>query len=91
MKTRTLDPAVSTARMKILKLLGVPYTDEDLALAEQRYLGQAQLIVDDLWGKDVEVEPMSQMVAMIAYLQRLGRAPQPVTPAPVLTAEAGGE
>ena len=91
MKTRTLDPGMTQARMKILRMLGVPYNDEDLALAEQRYASQAQLITDDLWGKDVEVEPMSQMVAMIAYLQRLGRAPQPVAPEPVATAEAGGE
>ena len=91
MKTRTLDPGMTQARMKILRMLGVPYNDEDLALAEQRYASQAQLIADDLWGKDVEVEPMSQMVAMIAYLQRLGRAPQPVAPEPVATAEAGGE
>ena len=88
---KTLDPAVAAARMKVLRLLGVPYSDEDLALAEQRYVSQARLIADDLLGKDVEVEPMSEMVAMIAYLQRLGRGPQPVVPEPVLTAEAGGE
>jgi cytochrome c oxidase cbb3-type subunit I/II len=89
-KTRTLDPAVTTARIRAQKVLGVPYTDEDLALAEQRYLSQAQLIADDLLSKDVEIDPMSEMVAMIAYLQRLGRGPQPLAPAPVTTANAAG-
>jgi len=89
-KTKTLDPAVNTGRMRVMVMLGVPYTDEDLALAEQRYVSQARLIADDLAAKDVEVEPMSEMVAMIAYLQRLGRGPQPVAPEPVVTTATGG-
>ncbi|RKZ15477.1 cytochrome-c oxidase, cbb3-type subunit I, partial [bacterium] len=43
-KTKTLDPAVNTGRMRVMVMLGVPYTDEDLALAEQRYVSQARLI-----------------------------------------------
>ena len=65
--------------MTALRKLGVPYTDEDIALAEQRFASQGQLIADDLADKDVEIAPDSEMAAMIAYLQRLGRGPQPVT------------
>ena len=89
-KTKTLDPAVTAGRMRVQVKLGVPYSDEDLALAEQRYVSQAQLIADDLSAKDVTVEPLSEMVAVIAYLQRLGRGPQPVAPEPVTTAAVTG-
>ena len=89
-KTKTLDPAVTANRMRVQVKLGVPYSDEDLALAEQRYVSQAQLIADDLSAKDVTVEPLSEMVAVIAYLQRLGRGPQPVAPEPVTTAAVTG-
>jgi len=88
-KTSTLNPATTAGRMAVQQKLGVPYTDEDLTLAEERYLSQAQLVADDLKAKNIEVDPMSKMVAVIAYLQRLGRGPQPVTPEPV-TAAAGG-
>ena len=88
-KTATLNPATTAGRMAVQQKLGVPYTDEDLALAEERYVSQAQLVADDLKAKNIEVDPMSKMVAVIAYLQRLGRGPQPVTPEPV-TAAAGG-
>jgi cytochrome c oxidase cbb3-type subunit I/II len=80
---------VTVARMGALEKLGVPYTDEDLRLAIQRYESQAQLVADDLAAKNVTVDPASKMVAVIAYLQRLGRGPQPLAPAP-LTAAAGG-
>ena len=74
------------ALAKAQKVLGVPYTDEDLELAEQRFAGQGRLIADDLRAKDVELAPDSKMAAVIAYLQRLGRGPQPVAPVPATTA-----
>ncbi len=91
--TATVDPAEVAVRMRAMQRLGVPYSDEDLALAEQRLASQAQLIADDLAAKNIEVDPHSEMVAMIAYLQRLGRGPQPVMPAPLTTAAAaaGGQ
>ncbi len=73
-----LDPEVYVGRMKALRKLRTPYSDEDIELAVQRYNSQAQLIVDDLAKELATVEPHSQMVAVIAYLQRLGRGPQPV-------------
>jgi cytochrome c oxidase cbb3-type subunit I/II len=81
-KSQTLDPQVTITRMNALRKLGNPYTDEDIALAEQRFMSQGQMIADDLASKDVTIAPDSKMVAMIAYLQRLGRGPQPLVPAP---------
>ena len=40
----------------------------------------ADLGADDLAGKDVEIAPDSEMAAIIAYMQRLGRGPQPTAP-----------
>jgi len=44
------------------------------------------LIADDLADKDVEIMPDSKMAAVIAYLQRLGRGPQPVAADPTAAA-----
>jgi len=81
-KTGTVNPEMMTGRMRVLRKLGTPYSDEDIALAEQRFMSQGQLIADDLADKDVEILPDSKMAAMIAYLQRLGRGPQPVAAVP---------
>ncbi len=51
-----LDPAVMAPRMKALRTVGVPYTDEQIAKAG-----------DEVKGK-------TEMDAMVAYLQILGRA-----------------
>jgi cytochrome c oxidase cbb3-type subunit I/II len=85
-KTSLIDPAVTVGRMRALRKLGTPFTDEDIALAEQRFMSQGQLISDYLEDKDVELAPDSKMAAVIAYLQRLGRGPQPVAAVPAETA-----
>ena len=46
------------------------------------YASQARLITADLAAKSVTLSPDSEMAAVIAYLQRLGRGPQPLEPAP---------
>ncbi|MEM9553603.1 MAG: cytochrome-c oxidase, cbb3-type subunit I [Acidobacteriota bacterium] len=73
-------------KMRALRTIGVPYTDEQIADAVALQESQAQLIVDDLAAQQVELDPGSKMTALIAYLQRLGRGPQPVGPEPVLAA-----
>jgi cytochrome c oxidase cbb3-type subunit I/II len=86
-KTKTLEPSVYVGRMRVLEKLGVPYTDEDFARGEAMFMQQGQEISDYLAGKDVEIAPNSEMAAIIAYLQRLGRTnevPQPVMPVPAL-------
>jgi cytochrome c oxidase cbb3-type subunit 2 len=52
----TLDETQSAPRMKALRMVGVPYSDEEIAKA-----------ADDVKGK-------TEMEAVIAYLQSLGRA-----------------
>jgi cytochrome c oxidase cbb3-type subunit I/II len=78
--TKTVDPEMIVGRMRALGMLGVPYHEEDYDLAVQRFNSQGQMIADDLSGKGQDIAPDSEMAAMIAYLQRLGRGPQPLTP-----------
>ncbi|WP_309396396.1 cytochrome-c oxidase, cbb3-type subunit I [Cerasicoccus maritimus] len=67
-KTGTLMSKINAMRM-----LGVPY---DIGLSEEEVMAeynlQAQEIVDDLAASGVFVEKEKQIVAVIAYLQKLG-------------------
>ena len=76
----TVDFTVTEARMRILRKLGVPYTDEDIERAIDLATSQGRLIADDLATAEIDVTPDAEIVALIAYLQRLGRGPQPVAP-----------
>lgn len=62
------------SKLKVLKKLGVPYPDrtKDQILAEA--LAQGQLISDELKKSQIEVAPDREIVAVIAYLQQLGKS-----------------
>jgi cytochrome c oxidase cbb3-type subunit I/II len=87
LKDNQVDFGVIKGRMQTLAKLGVPYTEEDFLNAERDGLSQGQLIADDLASQSVELSPDSEMAALIAYMQRLGRGPQPIAATP---AAAGG-
>ncbi len=80
LKDKRVNLDATPGKMKVLVKLGVPYTEADIASAAETALSQGRLIADDLADLDIEIAPDSQMAAMIAYLQRLGRGPQPVGP-----------
>jgi len=88
-----LDEKLAGKRLAVMQKLGVPYSNVEIDGAARAQREQAATIVADLAASGVEVAADSEMVAMIAYLQRLGRdhgvAP---TPAPDVadTAPAGG-
>jgi cytochrome c oxidase cbb3-type subunit I/II len=67
-----VDLTTTEAKLKVLKQLGVPYEDEYIANANQELMNQAREITADLAKEGLEVRPESEIVAMIAYLQRLG-------------------
>lgn len=60
-------------KMQAMKTLGVPYTDEDIASGIEKAQAQAKAISEDLMksGVPAAVED-KQMIALIAYLQRIG-------------------
>ncbi|MFN7131427.1 MAG: cytochrome-c oxidase, cbb3-type subunit I [Myxococcales bacterium] len=68
-------------KLALMQKLGVPYSNEQVERAEQWQRDQAEAISADLRTQGVELPADREMIALIAYLQRLGRAPQ--FPAPV--------
>ena len=70
--TQKLDKSAVIPRMKALRKVGVSYTDDDIAKAEENLDAQADKIVKNLKVGSVETEPDREIVAVIAYLQRLG-------------------
>ena len=83
--------AVSHTEGKIITLrkLGVPYPDgfESQAVADLR--AQAQKIADGLKASNIEVQPDEEIIALIAYLQRLGTDIKKAPPAS--SGAAGGQ
>ncbi|WP_040253374.1 cytochrome-c oxidase, cbb3-type subunit I [Psychroserpens mesophilus] len=83
-----LDKSQTEDKMKVMVKLGVPYTDEDIANAQQSMLEQGTQIEKNLYsdpdfaatyeadkqagGQDFIEMRNREIVAIIAYLQRLG-------------------
>lgn len=68
----TMDYADIEKKMRVLKAMGVPYTDEDIKNARQKIDEQATQIVENLKKEKIKVAKNTEIVALIAYLQRLG-------------------
>jgi|APLak6261679142_1056127.scaffolds.fasta_scaffold00013_26 cytochrome c oxidase cbb3-type subunit I/II len=69
----TIDAKLAPKKLALMQKLGVPYTNADIDGAEDSQRKQAATIVADLAKNNVTVAWNSEMVALIAYLQRLGR------------------
>lgn len=73
LSTHELSTALTSNKLEAMKTLGVPYSDDYIANAESHLMAQAEEIAAAL-SEDLgqEVSPKEEMVALIAYLQRLG-------------------
>ena len=69
----TYDVADIQASLRALQKVGVPYTDEEIANAPQAIQAQAQDITARLAQAGITTQPDRKIVALIAYLQRLGK------------------
>ena len=85
---RELDKSQTEAKMRTMVKLGVPYTDEDIANAQQSMAEQGEMIETNLYSdpdfaETYEADKQAggpefvemrnrEIVALIAYLQRLG-------------------
>ena len=70
-----LDTSLTAAKIKAMKKLGVPYTDAEVAGADDARDAQAKKIAEELVSQGVRADDglaKKEIVAMIAYLQRLG-------------------
>lgn len=70
--TEQVDTSMTAAKINAMRTLGVPYAEgyEHRANADLR--AQQSEIVKSLKTDNIEADPNSKMVALIAYLQRLG-------------------
>jgi len=70
--TQTLDTSLTVAKINAMRKLGVPYPAGYEKIANAEMDKQAQSIADDLAKNDVKVKSDKEIIAIIAYLQRLG-------------------
>ncbi len=70
--TQSIDTSIVEAKIRAMQKLGVPYPkDYDrIALADMK--AQAARIAEDLQKQDAPADPDKEIIAVIAYLQRLG-------------------
>jgi cytochrome c oxidase cbb3-type subunit I/II len=71
--TQRVDWSRTQGKLEALHAVGVPYTAQELSTATDTGHAQAQAIVRDLANDGATADPDSELVALIAYLQRLGR------------------
>jgi cytochrome c oxidase cbb3-type subunit I/II len=67
------DAAGIAAKIRAMQTLGVPYPEGYDKIAEADMMKQAEMIAVGLKKDGIETEPQKEIVAMIAYLQRLGK------------------
>jgi len=67
-----IDPADVAASMTALAKVGTPYTTTDESVVATRLQADGQAIVDNLAQAGINAEWDDEIVAVIAYLQRLG-------------------
>jgi cytochrome c oxidase cbb3-type subunit I/II len=70
---KEIDIKIIPAKIRTMQTLGVPYPEGYDQIAIDDLMKQAQLIIDDLKASNIEIEPTKQMVAMIAYMHKLGK------------------
>jgi cytochrome c oxidase cbb3-type subunit I/II len=86
-----LDPADVTASMRALRSTGVPYSAHDVAGIPEALRRQGAEIVGRLAPAGLHTEADREIVAVIAYLQRLGRDGKTALSAQAsVTTSAGG-
>ena len=71
--TDDLDISNTAKKIRVMQTLGVPYPQGFDAVANDSLMAQARRISDDLKSQGIQCEPNKEIIAMIAYLQRLGK------------------
>ena len=67
-----LDTATTPLKINAMRTLGVPYAVDYAKNANRDLMIQAKGIADDLQKDGIKVAPTKEIIALIAYLQRLG-------------------
>jgi len=67
-----LDMSTTAKKIRVMQMLGVPYPAGFDKTANDVLLQQASLISADLKTQGIDCAPNKEIIAVIAYLQRLG-------------------
>ena len=68
-----IDTSTTAARIRAMQTLGVPYPAGYDQQANKELMEQACVISDNLKGDKIQTNKNAEIVALIAYLQRLGK------------------
>lgn len=78
---RMIDTASTPAKIRAMQTLGVPYPEGYDKIANRELMQQADSIAADLQNAKIETMSNTEIIALIAYLQRIGTdiklAPKP--------------
>lgn len=69
---KELDTASTPAKIKAMRTIGVPYKEGYEFVANKELMEQAIKIQSNLLKDSIRVKPNKEIIAVIAYLQRLG-------------------
>ncbi|HAY34672.1 MAG TPA: cytochrome-c oxidase, cbb3-type subunit I [Ignavibacteria bacterium] len=67
-----LDISTTEAKINTMRKLGVPYNPDYEKISNTELIDQASKISEDLKKNGIEVENTKEIIALIAYLQRMG-------------------
>jgi cytochrome c oxidase cbb3-type subunit I/II len=67
-----LDISTTPKKLKAMKTLGVPYTEYEIDNGNVSLKVQADAITANLKKEGIVMESQKELVAVIAYLQRMG-------------------
>jgi cytochrome c oxidase cbb3-type subunit I/II len=70
--TNDLDISTTESKINAMRSVGVPYSEGYEKVANDDLQNQAQMITMDLQNAGAPAEPNKEIIALIAYLQRLG-------------------
>ena len=70
--TQTLDTSTTRSKINAMRTLGVPYEEGYENKANTDLDKQAKEIAEDLQKNNIKVKSDKEIIALIAYLQRLG-------------------
>ncbi|MEP2512019.1 MAG: cytochrome-c oxidase, cbb3-type subunit II, partial [Reichenbachiella sp.] len=70
---QSIDKDLTAGKISALRTVGVPYPDGYEETANNDLEMQAKGITDNLAAEDVEISGDTEIIALIAYLQRLGK------------------
>ncbi len=67
------DTSETPAKIRAMQKLGVPYPEGYDQIANHDLMEQATLITNDLRNDSIRISPAKEVIALIAYIQRLGK------------------